>query len=98
MLTQQSTICREYHGKTGYLLGNVDMGIWEFAGIGYHMNDMQTMQTIKSQLMMSCGSHTKQSHKSIAQMNCTRQDDIICRIMRLTTFNSSSSICQQVGF
>ena len=31
--------------KTGYLLGNVDMGIREFAGMGYRVNDMQMMQT-----------------------------------------------------
>ena len=49
------------------------MGIWEFAGMGYHVNDMQMMQAIESQLMTSCGSRTKQSHKSIAQMNCTNE-------------------------
>ena len=59
MLMQQSTVHGKYHGKTSYLLGNIDMGIWEFAGMGYHVNDMQTMQTIKSQLMTSHGSHTK---------------------------------------
>ena len=31
-------------GKTGYLLRNVDAGIQEFAGMGYHVNDMQMMQ------------------------------------------------------
>ena len=72
MRTQQSTICRKYHGKTDYLLGNVDMGIGEFAGMGYHVDNMQMMQTIESQLMMSCGSHTKRSHKSITQTNCTK--------------------------
>ena len=63
----------KYHGKTDYLLGNVDAGIWEFAGTGYCVNDMQTMQTIELQLIMSHGSRTKQSHKSIAQMNCTNE-------------------------
>ena len=76
MLMQQSTIHGKYHGKTGYLLGNIDTGIGEFAGMGYHMNNVQTMQTIGSQLMTSCGSHTKRSHKSIAQSNRTRQDDV----------------------
>ena len=47
------------HRKTGYLLGNIHMGIGEFTGTGYHVDDMQTMQTIKLQLMTSHGSHTK---------------------------------------
>ena len=59
MLMHQSTIHRKYHGKTSYLLRNVDAGIWEFAGTGYHVGDMQTMQTDESQMMMSHGSHTK---------------------------------------
>ena len=29
--------------KTGYLLGNIDMGIRAFAGMGYHMDDVQMM-------------------------------------------------------
>ena len=58
MLTQQSTIHVKYHGKTGYLLRNVDVGIWEFAGTGYHVDDVQTAQTDESQMMTSCGSHT----------------------------------------
>ena len=49
----------KYHRKTGYLLGNVHTGIGEIAGTGYHVNDMQTMQTVESQLMTSHGSHTK---------------------------------------
>ena len=76
MLTQESTIHRKYHRKTGYLLGNVDMGIQEFAGMGYHVDDVQMMQTDKSQMMTSCGSHTSQLHKSIAQTNCTKQGDV----------------------
>ena len=70
---QQSTVHRKYHGKTSYLLWNVDAGIQEFTGMGYCENDMQTMQTIKLQLMMSCGSHTTRSHKMIAQKNCTKE-------------------------
>ena len=73
MLMQQSTIHRKYHRKTGNLLRNVDVGIREFVGMGYHVNDMQMMQTIESQLMTSHGSHTKRSHKSIAQTNRTRK-------------------------
>ena len=66
-------ICGKSHGKTGYLLGNVDVGIGEFTGMGYCVDDVQMMQTIKTQMMMSCGSHTKQSHKSIAQTNRTNK-------------------------
>ena len=51
MLTQQSTIQGKYHGKTGYLLGNVDAGIWEFRGTGYHVNNVQMMQKDKLQMM-----------------------------------------------
>ena len=29
--------------KTGYLVGNIDMGIRAFAGMGYHMDDVQMM-------------------------------------------------------
>ena len=73
MLTQQSMVHGKYHRKTSYLLRIVDVGIREFAGMGYCVNDMQTTHTIKSQLMKSRGSHTKRSHKSIAQMNCTNK-------------------------
>ena len=76
MLTQQSTIHRKYHGKTSYLLGNIDMGIREFTGTGYHVDNVQMMWTDKSQMMTSRGSRTNESHKSIAQMNHTKQDDV----------------------
>ena len=59
MLMEQSMVHRKYHRKTGYLLGNIDVGIRGIAGMGYRVDDMQTMQTIKSQLMTSHGSHTK---------------------------------------
>ena len=49
----------EISWKTGYLLSNVDTGIQEFTGTGYHVDNVQTMHTVKSQLMMSWGSHTK---------------------------------------
>ena len=49
------------------------MGIGEFVGMGYHVDDMQMMQTIELQLMTSHGSHTKRLHKSIAQMDHTNE-------------------------
>ena len=33
-ISQQSMIRGKYHGNTGYLLGNVDAGTQEFAGMG----------------------------------------------------------------
>ena len=73
MLTQQSTIHGKYHGKFGYLLGNIDMGIQEFVGMGYHVDDMLMTWTDESQMMTSHQGRTSQSHKSIAQTNCTKQ-------------------------
>ena len=49
----------EISQKTGYLLSNVDTGIREFVGMGYHVDDMQMMSPVKLQLMMSQGTHTK---------------------------------------
>ena len=49
----------EISQKTSYLLSNVYVGIGEIAGTGYHVDDGQTMQTVKSQLMTSHGSCTK---------------------------------------
>ena len=37
---------QEISQKTSYLLRNIDAGIQEFTGMGYHVNDMQMMQTI----------------------------------------------------
>ena len=68
MLTQQSTVHGKYHGKTSYLLGNVDVGIWEFAGMGYHVNDMQMMQN-----QVTVDDITRKSHKTIAQINHTNK-------------------------
>ena len=79
MLTQQSTIHGKYKRKTGYLLRNIDAGIQEFVGMGYHVNNVQMMWTDELQMMASRGSHTNQSHKSITQMNHTKQDDITSR-------------------
>ena len=67
---------REYHSNTGYLLGNVDMGTQEFAGTGNCVNNRQMRRTDESQMMTSRRGHTSQSHKRIAQTNCTKQDDI----------------------
>ena len=79
MLMQQSTIHMKYHAKTGFLLRNVDAGIQEFMGMGYRVDDMQTMWTDESQMMTSHGSRTSQLHKSITQTNCTRQDVIMSK-------------------
>ena len=49
----------EISWNTGYLLSNIYMGIGEIAGMGYPEDDVQTMQTVKSQLMMSQGSCKK---------------------------------------
>ena len=76
MLMQQSRIHGKYHGETSYLLGNIDAGIQEFMGMGYRVDDVQTMQTDKSQMMTSHGSCTNQSHKSITQMNPSKQDNM----------------------
>ena len=50
---------QEISWNTGYLLSNVYVGIGEFMGMGYCVDDMQMMQTVELQLMMSCGSRTK---------------------------------------
>ena len=73
MITQQLTICKKYHGNTGYLLGNVDVGNQEFAGMGNCLNDGQMRQTDESQMMTSRRGCTSQLHKSIAQTNRTNE-------------------------
>ena len=50
---------QEISRKISYLLGNVHVGIGEFEGTGYHVDDVQMMQTIELQLITSHGSHTK---------------------------------------
>ena len=62
----------EISWENGYLLGNVEAGIWEFVGMGYCVDDVQMMRTGELQMMTSHGSFTSQLHKSIAQMNCTK--------------------------
>ena len=47
--------------------------------MGYHVDDGQLTQTDKSQMMMSCWSHTSQLHKQITQTNCTKQDDVMSK-------------------
>ena len=51
------------------------MGTQEYAGTGYRVDNGQMTQTDESQMMTSHWSHTSQSHKQIAQTNCTKQDD-----------------------
>ena len=43
------------------------------------MDDGQMTRTDESQMMTSHWSHTSQSHKQIAQTNCTKQDDIMSK-------------------
>ena len=50
---------QEVSWSTNYLLSNVYMGMGEITGMGCHVDDVQMMQTVKMQLMMSCGSRTK---------------------------------------
>ena len=66
----------KYHGNTGYLLRNVDVGTQEFAGMGNRVNEGQTRRTDESQMMTSRQGRTSESHKRIAQTNRTKQDDI----------------------
>ena len=67
MLTQQSMINGKYRGRTGYLLGNIDAGAQELAGMGNHVDNGQMTQTDESQMMTSHWGHTSQSYKRIAQ-------------------------------
>ena len=66
----------KYLGNTGYLLGNIDAGTQEFMGMGNCLNEGQTRWTDESQMMTSHWGCTSESHKQIAQTNCTKQDDI----------------------
>ena len=79
MLTQQSTIHGKYHRNTGYLLRNIDAGTQEFAGMGNYVDDGQTTWTDESLMMMSHRGCTSQSHKRIAQMDHTKQDDVMSK-------------------
>ena len=76
MIIQQSMICGKYHGNTSYLLRNVDGGTQEFTGTGNRVNEGQTRQTDESQMMTSHRGRTSELQKRIAQMNCTKQDDV----------------------
>ena len=71
MHTQQSTVHVKYHGKTGYLLGNINVGIHEFTGMEYHVNNVQTMKNQVAVDDVTWKSH--KSHKTIAQINCTNE-------------------------
>ena len=44
--------------------------------MGNHLNEGQTIRTGKSQMMTSRRGRTSESHKRIAQTNCTMQYDI----------------------
>ena len=46
------------------------MGIWEFAGMGYHVDDVQMMRTDKLQMMMS--------HRSCYDFMCKNGNDEQC--------------------
>ena len=70
---------REISQKTTYLLRNIDMGTREFARMGYCVDNMQRMWMDESQMKMSSGGHTSQSHKRIAQNNRAKQDDIMSK-------------------
>ena len=63
MITRQSMICGKYHSNTSYLLGNVDTGTQEFAGMGNRVNDRQTRRTDELQMMTSRRGRTSQLHK-----------------------------------
>ena len=69
----------KYHGGTSDLLGKVDTGIQEFTEMGYHVDNMQMTRTDELQMMMSRGSCTSQLHKSIAQKDCAKEDDIMSK-------------------
>ena len=71
-----STINDTWEISREYQLLTWEPGTQEFAGMGNHVNDRQTRRTDKSQMMMSRRGHTSQSHKRIAQTNCTKQDDV----------------------
>ena len=69
MCTQQSMRCQKTHGVLVTYLGMYtwDQGkMWEYEN---HVDDMQTRQTDELWWMTSQMSHTKQSHKLIAQLN-----------------------------
>ena len=55
------------------------VGIQEFAGTGYCVDNMQTTWTDESQMMTSHGSRTSQLHKRIAQNDRAKQDDVTSR-------------------
>ena len=73
---QQSTVHGKYHGKTSYLLGNIDTGIWEFAGMGYcadNANNRVAVDDIMWKLhkMIAQINHTNELHKMITEDKMT---------------------------
>ena len=70
MLMQQSMRHRKFHGVLFTYLGMFTQDqekMWEHES---HADDVKMRQTDKSQWMTSQMSHTKQSDKSIGQLNC----------------------------
>ena len=63
----------KYHGNTGDLLGNVDVGTQEF---GNGKPCEQRTDITDRRVMTSCRGCTSESHKGITQTNCTEQDDV----------------------
>ena len=57
--------------NTGNLLGNVCAGSQKMQECENHIDNVRTRQTDELQWMTSQTSHTKQLHKSIAQLNHT---------------------------
>ena len=53
----------EISWKTGYLLSNIDAGIWEFAGMEFHVNDVQMMHQLGYHWEVAQNDCTNQSHK-----------------------------------
>ena len=95
---QQSMIHGKYHGKTSYLLRNVHAGIGEYVGMGYLVDDVQMMQTDESQLMTSCGSHTKRSHKSITQNDHTNESHKMIVQDKITSHPGMEMMNDAFGF
>ena len=65
------------------------MGIWEVAGMGYHVVDVQMTWTDEPQMLTSHGSHTSQSHKSITQMNRTNESHKMIMQNKMTSRNGN---------
>ena len=58
----------EISWETDYLLRNVDVGIREITGTGYHVNKVQMMQN-----QVAVDDVSWKLHKTITQINCTNE-------------------------